>query len=129
MRLMCNEKQHDEEEYRFMDYRLDQLEKNLERGIQKIEQEQRRNNTEVMKTLQTMQEGINDTTRTLIVHEGKLNSIEEKSKCLETLKKETTKQAQQIKTLYSRMATYRQILMGVGVTAVAAIIVEVIKFI
>ena len=127
--MMCNENKQEEEEYRFMDYRLDQLEKNLEREIQKIEQEQRRNNTEIMKTLQTLQEGVNNTTRTLIVHEGKLNSIEEKSKCLEELKKETTKQAQQIKTLYSRMSTYRQLLMGVGIAALGAVLIEIIKFI
>lgn len=124
---MCNET--NIEEQRFIDYRMDQLEQNLTKGLEKLEKEQKESNIEIMKTLQIMQQGLNDNTKTLIELHERQQMIEEKIHCIERLKEVTTKHGEEIRSLTKRMEIYKQILMAVGTGAGVALLVEFIKFI
>lgn len=124
---MCNET--NIEEQRFIDYRMDQLEQNLTKGLEKLEKEQKESNIEIMKTLQVMQQGLNDNTKTLIELHERQQMIEEKIHCIERLKEVTTKHGEEIRSLTKRMEIYKQILMAVGTGAGVALLVEFIKFI
>ena len=52
-----------DEDYRFLDYRLTQLEQNLRKGQEKIEQETAQNYKELIQMLRTMQENNNEKNR------------------------------------------------------------------
>ena len=54
-----------DEDYRFIDYRLNQLETNLRKGQEKLEREQQNNYKEIMHLLQVMQEGNNEQNKQL----------------------------------------------------------------
>lgn len=127
---MCNENKRDElEEQRFLDYRINQLEHNLAKSIEKLEHEQKESNTEIMKTLQVMQQGLNDNTKTLIELSQRQQMIEERIHGIDTLKEVSTKHGEEIRTLYKRMDIYKQIMMALGTGVGIALLIELIKFI
>ena len=82
-----------------------------------------------MKTLQMMQQGLNDNTKTLIELHERQQMIEEKIHCIERLKEVATKHGEEIRNLTKRMEIYKQILMAVGTGAGVALLIEFIKFI
>ena len=75
---MNNYTKKEQEEQRFIDYRLTQLEINLNKALTKLEQEQQENNRTLQNSLQALQEGINSQSRTLIELEQKEKALEEK---------------------------------------------------
>jgi len=127
---MCNEhnekKEHD---YRFLDYRLDQLETNLLKGQEKLEQEQTNNYKELIKMLQIVQEGNNEQNKQLVELTQKTNALEEKVHCIDKLKESATKHGEEIRALHDRLDIYKQILLLVGTGAGVALLIEIIKFI
>ena len=125
---MCNEK-HKREEQRFLDYRINQLEHNLSQSIEKLEKQQKENNKEILQTLQIMQQGLNDNTKTLIELHERQQIIEEKVHCIDKLKEVATKHGEEIRALTDRLDIYKQILMIVGTGAAAALLIEIIKLI
>ena len=133
---MCNQQknQNNKEErsiddFRFIDYRLDQLEKNLAEGQRRIENEYKESNKQILKTLNLMQESNNKQNQQLVELAQRLQTIEDKTKCIDRIKEVTTKHGEEIRNLYKRMDIYKQILMGVGVGVLLALSVEVVKFI
>ena len=78
-------KKTNDDDYRFIDYRLDQLETNLRKGQEKL--------------LQVMQEGNNKQNEQLISLNQRLNGMEEKLKCIEKLKEVATKNTTEIKDI------------------------------
>ena len=130
---MCNEtkKNNDEEQYdyRFLDYRLNQYETKLDKGLEKLEQGQKNNYTEIMKTLRLMQEGNNEQNKTLIELNQRIQVVEQKINCIDRLKEVTTKHGEEIRTLYKRLDIYKQLLMAIGGGAGVALLIEIIKFI
>ena len=114
-------------DYRFLDYRLNQLEQKLERGLDNIEQEQRRYNIEVMKTLQTLQEGQNKTTENIAQLKQRLDDMEDKMKCIDKLKEAAHTNTAKIKSTNHRIDVIQKILFAVGGAAISALFTAIIS--
>jgi len=128
---MCNEKNKQvhkgtKQDYRFLDYRLDQLEINLRRGQEQLEQEQKNNYKELIKMLQLVQEGNNELNKQLVELAQRQKSVEEKLPCIDSLKEVATKHNTEIKELERRMEIYKQILMLVGTGVIISLLSQVI---
>lgn len=125
---MCNEKQ-DNEEYRFLDYRLDQLENNLRKGQERLENEYKEQNKQIMQTLTVMQESMGQHNTAIVEVTQRISNIEQKAETLDNIRERTTKHHERIKELERRLDIYKQILIALSVTVVGAIVVEIIKII
>ena len=128
---MCNEHKHteDTQEYRFIDYRLDQLELNLRKGQEKLEQDKQKNYKELLRMLQTMQEANNEQNKQIIEVIQRQKNVEEKLKCVDKLKEVATKNTTEIKEIDRRLDIYKQVLFVVGTGAALALIGEIISII
>ena len=122
-------KKTNDDDYRFIDYRLDQLETNLRKGQEKLEQEQQNNYKEIMHLLQVMQEGNNKQNEQLISLNQRLNGMEEKLKCIEKLNEVATKKTTELKDIERLIEMYKQILFVVGTGAAIALLTEIITII
>lgn len=118
-----------DEDYRFIDYRLNQLETNLRKGQEKLEQEQNRNYKELLHLLQVMQEGNNEQNKQLIEVVQRQKTVEEKMGCIDKLREVATKNTTEIKDIERRIEIYKQILFVVGTGAAIALITEIITII
>lgn len=128
---MCNEKNKQgpkgtKQDYRFLDYRLNQLETNLRRGQEQLEQEQKNNYNDLIKILQVLQEGNNEQNKQLVELSQRQKSVEEKLPCIDSLKEVATKHNTEIKELERRMEIYKQILMLVGTGVIISLLSQVI---
>ena len=115
------------DDYRFLDYRLNQLELKLERGLEQIETEQRRYNIEVMKTLQTLQEGQHKTTENMAKVQQHIDGIEEKLKCIDKLKDVASKNTARITAVNHRVDVVQKILFAVATAAISALFTALIS--
>ncbi len=131
--VMCNETKNNQKDehidYRFIDYRLDQLETNLRKGQEKLEQEQNQNYKELIQMLQIMQENNNEQNKQLIEVNQRQITLEEKMKCIDKLREVATKNTTEIKDIERRIEIYKQILFVVGTGAAIALITEIITII
>lgn len=118
-----------DEDYRFIDYRLTQLENNLRKGQEKLEQEQQNNYKEIMHLLQVMQEANNEQNKQLIEVIQRQKTVEEKMACIDKLREVATKNTTEIKDIERRIEIYKQILFVVGTGAAIALITEIITII
>lgn len=118
-----------DEDYRFIDYRLNQLETNLRKGQEKLEQEQQNNYKEITHLLQVMQEGNNEQNKQLIEVIQRQKTVEEKMGCIDKLREVATKNTTEIKDIERRIEIYKQILFVVGTGAAIALITEIITII
>lgn len=118
-----------DEDYKFIDYRLNQLETNLRKGQEKLEQEQQNNYKEIMHLLQVMQEGNNEQNKQLIEVVQRQKTVEEKMACIDKLREVATKNTTEIKDIERRIEIYKQILFVVGTGAAIALITEIITII
>ena len=116
-------------DYRFLDYRLNQLELKLERGLEQIETEQRRYNIEVMKTLQTLQEGQHKTTENMAKVQQHIQDLEEKLKCIDKLKDVASKNTARITAVNHRVDVVQKILFAVGGAAISAFFTALVSII
>ena len=114
-------------DYRFLDYRLNQLELKLERGLEQIETEQRRYNIEVMKTLQTLQEGQHKTTENMAKVQQHIGDMEEKLKCIDKLKDVASKNTARITAVNHRVDVVQKILFAVATAAISALFTALIS--
>lgn len=124
---MCNENKDKEVnketyDYRFFDYRLDKLEQELQKGLQKIERDYADNNKELMKMLQIVQENNNEQNKTLVELSQRQKSIEEQMQCVDRLKEVATENRTRIKEVERRLQIYQQILFGIGIGVIVALI-------
>ena len=117
------------EDNRFIDYRLTQLEQNLRKGQEKLEREQQNNYKEIMHLLQVMQEGNNEQNKQLIEVVQRQKTVEEKMACIDKLREVATKNTTEIKDIERRIEIYKQILFVVGTGAAIALITEIITII
>lgn len=117
------------EDYRFIDYRLTQIENNLRQGQERLEQEYKEQNKQIMQTLTAMQEGLNQQNSSIVELTQRVYSLEGQSTCVDKIREATVKNTTEIKDLERRMDIYKQILVGVIVTLGASILVEFIKLI
>lgn len=118
-----------DEDYRFIDYRLNQLETNLRKGQEKLEREQQNNYKEIMHLLQVMQENNNEQNKQLIEVVQRQKTVEEKMGCIDKLREVATKNTTEIKDIERRIEIYKQILFVVGTGAALALITEIITII
>lgn len=126
---MNNETEDTTYDYRFLDYRLDQLELNLRKGQEKLEKEYKESNKTILETLTAMQEGQNEQNRTIVELIQRQKNVEEKMKCIDKLKEVATKNTTKVHELERRIDIYKQVLVGVGISAVSALVIGVLKFI
>lgn len=121
---MCNENKTQPkkiaDEYRFLDYRLTQLETNLRKGQEKLEREQSQNYKELIKMLQIMQESSNEQNKTIIELNQRIITIETTMKCIDKLKEYTTTHHNEIKNINRRLNIYKVALSGIAVTVIGA---------
>lgn len=110
------------EDVRFLDYRLTQLENKLEKGLDTLEQEQRRYNIEVMKTLQSLQQGQSKTHETIAQLQQRQTHLEEKMKCIDKLKDAASKNTERNKHTNQRIDVIQKILILVGGAAISAVL-------
>lgn len=118
-----------DEDYRFLDYRLTQLEQNLRKGQEKIEQETAQNYKELIQMLHTMQENNNEQNKQLIEVNQRQKTVEEKMGCIDKLREVATKNTTEIKDIERRIEIYKQILFVVGTGAAIALLTEIITII
>lgn len=127
---MCNEKINPPEEnrdYRFIDYRLTQVENNLKQGQQKLEKEQNKNYKELVHMLQLMQEANNEQNSKIIEVIQRQKNVEEKLKCVEKLREIATRNTTRIHEIERRIEVYKQILFVIG-TGVAVALIKAFVF-
>lgn len=132
MVMVMSDEQNNElidEDYRFIDYRLNQLEQNLRKGQEKLEREQQNNYKEIMHLLQVMQEGNNEQNKQLIEVVQRQKTVEEKMQCIDKLREVATKNTTEIKDIERRIEIYKQILFVVGTGAAIALLTEIITII
>ena len=129
--MMCNEQSHkkEQEEQRFIDYRLTQLEINLNKSLTKLEQERKQEYNLIQDSLKTLQEGINSQSRTLIELEQKEKALEEKLVCIDKLKEAATKNTTRVHNIERRLDIYKQVLIAVAGGVVIALLTEIIRLI
>lgn len=123
---MCNEKINKKEDqvndYRFLDYRLNQLELKLDEGLKKIENEQKNYNMQVMETLQHLQEGQTKAYETLAQLEQRTTALEQNNECIDKLKDAASKNTERIHHSTHRIDVIQKILFVVGTAAVGGFI-------
>ena len=110
-----------EEDYRFLDYRLTQLENKIEKGFTQIEQEQQRYNIEVMRSLQDLHEGQNRTTESMARVRQRLDDMETNIKHIDTLKESANKNTEAIHSAHHRIDVVQKILFAVAGAALSAL--------
>lgn len=119
--VMCHEKNKNEQElkdYRFILYRIDQL-----------EHEEKENFKQLMQMLQIMQEGQNEQNKTLIELTQRQQVVEQKIQSIDRLKEVAAEHGEGIRNLSKRLEIYKQILMALGTGVGVALLIELIKFI
>ena len=129
--MMCNQKNNktieDKEttkllnDYKFIDYRLTQLENKLEKGLENIEQEQRNYNLEVMKTLHSLQEGQNKTSENMAKVQQRIETLEHNERYIDNLKDVARTNTTSIEAVNHRVYVVQKILFAVGGAAVSAL--------
>lgn len=128
---MCNEDNKKEltstEAYKFIEYRLDQLEQNLRKGQEKLESDAKHNNEEIMHLLQQNNQTLLEQNKQLVeLHQRQIN-VEEKVSCINRLREVATKNRTNIHEIERRLEIYKQILFVVGTGAALALITELIR--
>ena len=129
--MMYNEtnknKDYDQDtDIRFIEYKLDTLEKNLREGQQKIEKESQQNYRELLAILQSIQESNATQNQKLIELAEKLKGVEQKIQCIDKLKEVATKHNTEIHELERRLEIYKQVLFVIGTGVAIALVTEVL---
>lgn len=123
---MCNENKN-KEDVRFLSYKLDQLEKNLREGQEKLETAQSTNYNQLISILQQLQEGNNIQNQKLVELTEKQKVVESKVVCIDRLKEVATKHNTEIHELERRLEIYKQVLFVVGTGVAVALVTEVLR--
>ena len=108
-------------DYKFIDYRLTQLENKLEKGLSNLEQDHRRNTTEITKLLQTLQLGQSKTSEAMAKMQQRINTLEQNQHSIEKLKDTSNKNITLIEATNHRIDVVQKILFAVGGAAVSAL--------
>ena len=129
--MMCNNEKKNKQEnntqhtllndYKFIDYRLTQLENKIEKGLDNIEQEQRSYQLEVMKTLHSLQEGQNKTSENMAKLQQRIDTLEHNERHLDNLKDTARTNTTNIGAVNHRVDVVQKILFAVGGAAVSAL--------
>lgn len=131
---MCNEKnkqntKETKQDYRFLEYRLNQLENNLREGQLRLEREYKESNKQILETLLVLQDNSNDLNKTIIGLKERQQVVEQKIQCIDRLREVATKHNASIHEIERRMEIYKQILFVVGTGVAIALLTEIVKII
>lgn len=130
-RRMCNEDNKKEltstEAYKFIEYRLDQLEQNLRKGQEKLESDAKHNNKEIMQLLQQNNQTLIEQNKQIVELSQRQINVEEKVSCINRLREVATKNRTEINEIERRLEVYKQILFVVG-TGVAIALIKAFVF-
>lgn len=130
---MCNEKQDKKidtgYDYRFLDFRLDQLQEQITKGLTKLEQESQANNKEVIQILQTMQEGQNEQNKQLVELRQRQSNTEIQLKRLDAMREKIAEHSTDILNMERRLGIYQTVLIGVTISVVASAIILLVQLI
>lgn len=126
---ITNSTRNQNDEYRFFDYRLDQLERNLREGQIRIEQEYKTSHEQVLDTLRAMQENNNIQNRNIIELKEQTKTLNEKIKCIDKLKEVATTHKQRIDNIDRRLEIYKQILFIIGSVAVTSFLTALFELV
>lgn len=128
---MCNEDNKKEltstEAYKFIEYRIDQLEQNLRKGQEKLEADAKHNNKEIMQLLQQNNQTLLEQNKQLVELQQRQINVEEKVSCINRLREVSTKNRTNIHEIERRLEIYKQILFVVGTGAALSLITELIR--
>ena len=122
-------KKTNDDDYRFIDYRLDQLETNLRKGQEKLEQEQNQNYKELLQMLQLIQENNTEQSKQIIEVNQRQKTVEEKMQCIDKLREVATKNTTEIKDIERRIEIYKQILFVIGTGVAIALLTEILTLV
>lgn len=103
-------------DYRFILYRLDQLEVS-----------EKENFKEIMKMLQVMQQGQNEQNKTIIELNQRMYAVEEKIKCIDKLKEAAATRKTEVNNLYRRLDIYKAVLIGISITVVGTLLIQILR--
>lgn len=117
------------EDYRFFDYRLDQLEHNLREGQLRIEQEYKASHTQLLETLRVLQENNNTQNKNIIELKEQTKNLEEKVHCIDKLKEVATIHKQRVDNIDRRLEIYKQILFIIGSVAVTSFLTALFELV
>lgn len=115
------------DEYKFIEYRLDQLEQNLRKGQEKLEADAKHNNQEIMQLLQQNNQTLLEQNKQLVELQQRQINVEEKVQCINRLREVATKNRTNIHEIERRLEVYKQILFVVG-TGVAIALIKAFVF-
>lgn len=115
------------DEYKFIEYRLDQLEQNLRKGQEKLESDAKHNNEEIMHLLQQNNQTLIEQNKQLVELQQRQINVEEKVSCINRLREVATKNRSNIHEIERRLEIYKQILFVVG-TGVAIALIKAFVF-
>lgn len=115
------------DEYKFIEYRLDQLEQNLRKGQEKLEEDAKHNNKEIMQLLQQNNQTLLEQNKQLVELQQRQINVEEKVSCINRLREVATKNRSNIHEIERRLEIYKQILFVVGTGAALSLITELIR--
>ena len=115
------------DEYKFIEYRLDQLEQNLRKGQEKLEADAKHNNEEIMQLLQQNNQTLLEQNKQLVELQQRQINVEEKVSCINRLREVATKNRTNIHEIERRLEVYKQILFVVG-TGVAIALIKAFVF-
>lgn len=115
------------DEYKFIEYRLDQLEQNLRKGQEKLEADAKHNNEEIMHLLQQNNQTLLEQNKQLVELQQRQINVEEKVSCINRLREVATKNRTNIHEIERRLEVYKQILFVVG-TGVAIALIKAFVF-
>lgn len=127
---MCNEKKDtvkQNEDIRFLEYRLEQLEQNLRNGQEKIEKDHQQSYHELLTILQSIQEGNSTQNQKLTELSEKMRYVEEKMLCLDKLKEAATKNSTRIHEIERRLDIYKQVLFVIATGVALALLTELVN--
>lgn len=105
-------------DYRFILYRIDQLETG-----------EKENFKQIMQMLQVMQEGQTEQSNKIIELSQRQYALEEKTKRIDILKEELATNKTEIINIDRRLGLYQTVLIGVTISVVASIIFTILKII
>lgn len=114
----CKNRQEHESTINILLYRID-----------KVEEERRRENKDIMKLLQSIQEGQTEINKEIAVHETKIQSMETSINELKNEKVDEETFDTQCNTISKRLDIYKQIIMAIAGGLGVIILTELIKMI
>lgn len=97
--------------------------------LDKLEEEQRKNNSSIMTLLQEIQNSLTTTNKTIVLHTSQIKQLQERIETLEEQKIDKKEYQSKHDSVVSRLDIYKQILMAVAGGLGVSLLIELIKLI